>query len=229
MFLKSNQATAIIVVGQSIKKAYDEYTVTMLKTGNTRELEDLHLQTVSAKVYSTELSSKGVETCRIACGGHGYNALSGFGRMYAHTVNAVTYEGDNYVISLQVTRAILKYHRQHTGQLPPSLEYLSLLKSEQHTEHPAITSPVQWFSTSVQKWALEHRLAKLVQQHLQDTKAGIDTSYSSHALTMAHSDYIYWKGLWKSVHSVQKSGEKFGIQLKSLAQVVCGSFPPFHL
>jgi acyl-CoA oxidase len=73
-------------------------------------LEDLHLQTVGAKVYSTHIASQGVETCRIACGGHGYSALSGFGRMYAHTVNAVTYEGDNYVISQQVPRAILKHY-----------------------------------------------------------------------------------------------------------------------
>ncbi|KEF52474.1 uncharacterized protein A1O9_11316 [Exophiala aquamarina CBS 119918] len=74
-------ATAVIVVGHSIKKADDEYTATMLQTGSTSELEDLHLQTVSAKTYSTEVASRGVETCRIACGGHGY---SGFGRMYAH-------------------------------------------------------------------------------------------------------------------------------------------------
>ena len=196
----------------------------MLKTGDTSELEDLHLQTVSAKVYSTELASKGVETCRIACGGHGYSAFSGFGRMYAHTVNAVTYEGDNYVISLQVTRAILKYYRQHAGQLPTSLEYLGLLKSRKHTEKPPINSATQWFSIPVQKWALEHRLANLVQQHLQDTEAGIDTSYSGHALTMAHSDYVYWKGFWKSVQSVEKAGESFGVHLRALAQVVCGSF-----
>ena len=96
-------------MGQNIKRAYDEYTASYLKTDNTSQLEDMHLQTVGAKVYSTEITGHGVETCRIACGGHGYNALSGFGRMYANAINAVTYEGDNYVIGQQVPRAILKH------------------------------------------------------------------------------------------------------------------------
>ena len=100
---------ALTLVGQNIKRAYDAYTVAYLKTGNTSQLEDLHLQTVGAKVYSTEITGHGIETCRIACGGHGYSALSGFGRMYANAINAVTYEGDNYVVGQQVPRAILKH------------------------------------------------------------------------------------------------------------------------
>jgi acyl-CoA oxidase len=105
------QATTLILVGQNIGRAYEEYTQSMLK-GDTSRLEDLHLQTVGAKVYSTEITGKGVETSRIACGGHGYSALSGLGRMYAHSINAVTYEGDNYVIGQQVPRAILKHWRK---------------------------------------------------------------------------------------------------------------------
>jgi acyl-CoA oxidase len=84
-----------------------------LKTDDTSQLEDLHLQTVGAKVYSTEITGYGVETCRIACGGHGYSALSGFGRMYANAINAVTYEGDNYVVAQQVPRAIIKYFKAY--------------------------------------------------------------------------------------------------------------------
>lgn len=99
-----------MLVGRNIKRAFDEYSEDVMRTRNTSRLEDLHLQTVGAKVYSTEIASRGVETCRIACGGHGYSALAGFGRMYAHTVNAVTYEGDNYVIAQQVPRAILKHY-----------------------------------------------------------------------------------------------------------------------
>ena len=106
------QATTLILVGQNIGGAYREYTKKMLETEDTSGLEDLHLQTVGARVYSTEITGKGVETCRIACGGHGYSALSGFGRMYAHSINAVTYEGDNYVIGQQVPRAILKHWRK---------------------------------------------------------------------------------------------------------------------
>jgi acyl-CoA oxidase len=106
------QGTALILVGRNIKDAYDRYTENNLKTGDTSQLEDLHLQTVGAKVYSTEITARGIEICRIACGGHGYSALAGFGRMYANSVNAVTYEGDNYVISQQIPRAILKHYKK---------------------------------------------------------------------------------------------------------------------
>ena len=102
----------MILVGRNIKDAYDRYTEKNLKTGDTSQLEDLHLQTVGAKVYSTEITARGIEICRIACGGHGYSALAGFGRMYANSVNAVTYEGDNYVISQQIPRAILKHYKK---------------------------------------------------------------------------------------------------------------------
>lgn len=105
------QGVALVLVGQSINEAYQEYTKQMLQ-GDTSGLEDLHLQTVGAKVYSTEITGRGVETCRIVCGGHGYSGLSGFGRMYAHAINAVTYEGDNYVIGQQVPRAILKHYKK---------------------------------------------------------------------------------------------------------------------
>jgi acyl-CoA oxidase len=109
------QGTALVLVGRNIKEAFDKYTETVLKTGDTSQLEDLHLQTVGAKVYSTEITSHGIETCRIMCGGHGYSALSGFGRMYANAVNAVTYEGDNYVIAQQVPRAILKHYNAYVS------------------------------------------------------------------------------------------------------------------
>lgn len=74
------QATALILVGHKIKSGYEAYVAENLRTGDFSKLEDFHLQTVGAKVYSTEIAGHGVEVCRIACGGHGYHALSGFGR-----------------------------------------------------------------------------------------------------------------------------------------------------
>lgn len=47
----------------------------------------------------------------------------------------------------------------------------------------------------MQQYALSTRLAHLVQQHIADTDAGLDTSFSSHALTMAHGDFVYFSSL----------------------------------
>lgn len=222
------QATTLAIVGQNIKRAYDDYTASMLSTGDTSQLEDLHLQTVGAKVYATEITGKGVETCRIACGGHGYNALSGFGRMYGHAINAVTYEGDNYVIGQQVPRAILKHYKAGTYSTIPSLSYLSILSLSAPPPTPNLCRPSSWLSPSCQKLALELRLANMVRQHIADTEAGIDTSYTSHALTMAHSDYVYWRSL-QSVLS-QISSQPYFTAMKSLAAVFGLSilFDPHH-
>ena len=212
------QATALVLVGQNIKKGYDNYTANYLKTGDYSQLEDYHLQTVGAKVYSTEIVGHGVETCRIACGGHGYHALSGFGRMYANAINAVTYEGDNYVVGQQVPRAILKHWRNRTESSLPTLSYLSKLR-ERDTSGPKIKSEQDWYRSDVQRWALEERLVNLVQQHIEETEAGRDTSYSVHALTMAHGDFVYWKGLSELLSDLEQSQPPFLEPVKALFQV----------
>ncbi|KAL6248640.1 hypothetical protein RBB50_004895 [Rhinocladiella similis] len=211
------QATALVVVGQNIKRAYDRYTEEYLKTNDTSELEDLHLQTVGAKVYSTEITGHGVETCRISCGGHGYNAHSGFGRMYANSINAVTYEGDNYVVAQQVPRAILKHFKAKTESSLSSLSYLSFLRDKTTVAPVEVHSASDWLKRDIQRFVLEQRLVVLVQNHMDDTGAGRDTSFSTHALTMAHGDFVYWKGLLDVVD--QRKNESFAPSLIALAQV----------
>ena len=213
------QATALVLVGQKIKRGYDEYTASYIKTGDFSQLEDYHLQTVGAKVYSTEITGHGIETCRIACGGHGYHALSGFGRMYGNNINAVTYEGDNYVVGQQVPRAILKHWRNKSEASLPTLSYLSKLRDRTTLSGPKIESEQDWSRLDVQRWALEERLVNLVQQHIEDTEAGRDTSYSVHALTMAHGDFVYWKGFSEVVSELEKTRPAYLEAVKALFQV----------
>lgn len=210
------QATALVLVGQNIKKAYDAYTANYLKTGDFSQLEDFHLQTVGAKVYSTEITSHGIEVCRIACGGHGYHALSGFGRMYANAVNAVTYEGDNYVIGKQVPRAILKHFKARSEESLPSLSYLAAVRGTTSASPPSIDSAEDWARPEVHRWALEQRLVYLVRLHIEDTEAGRDTSYNSHALTMAHSDFVYWKGFRELLDNLEQLPPQFIEPIRSL-------------
>ncbi|KAK2743235.1 hypothetical protein FQN57_004924 [Myotisia sp. PD_48] len=210
------KGAALTLVGQNIKRAYDRYAKEVLKTGDHSELENLHLQTVGAKVYATEITAQGVETCRIACGGHGYSALSGFGRMYAHTVNAVTYEGDNYVISQQVPRAIMKHYNAKTEDTVPCLSYLSLLR-QGSTSTLSVANESDWFKPENQKWVLVHRLMTLVRDHIEATQKGQDTSFTVRELTMAHCDFVYWEGFWEVVNQAASTG--FIGELRTLAQV----------
>lgn len=214
------QGTALVIVGQHVKKTFDHYTETVLKTGDSSGLEDLHLQTIGAKVYATHIAAHGIEVARIACGGHGFNALSGFGRMYANSTKDLTVEGDNYVVSQQVPRAILKHYDAKTEGSVSALSYLGVLRDAPKTKL-GVRSKSDWFILENQKWVMERRLAYLVQQHMKATKAGKDTTYSVHELTMAHSDYTYWRGLWEVVNNVESN---IAPSLKALSQVVCRYF-----
>jgi len=213
------QATALVLVGQRIKRSYEEYSADNIKTGDFSKLEDFHIQTVAAKVYSTEITGRGIETCHIMCGGHGYHALAGFGRMYANAINAVTYEGDNYVVGKQVPRAILKHWQNGTESSVPTLAYLSKLRDRKATSSPKVEAEDDWFRSEVQRWALEERLVSLVQQHIDDAEAGRDTSYSTHTLTMAHGDLVYWNGFHELLQDLQTQDVDYKDPLRSLCTV----------
>lgn len=82
-----------------------------------------------------------------------------------------------------------------------------------------VHSASDWLKRDIQRFVLEQRLVVLVQNHMDDTGASRDTSFSTHALTMAHGDFVYWKGLLDVVD--QRKNESFAPSLIALAQVVC--------
>lgn len=74
-------------------------------------LADLHSTSCALKSYSSTVAAEGLETCRRACGGHGYSSFSGIGSHYADYLPTVTWEGDNYMLTQQVARYLLKSAR----------------------------------------------------------------------------------------------------------------------
>jgi acyl-CoA oxidase len=74
-------------------------------------LADLHSTSCALKAYSSTVAAEGLEVCRRACGGHGYSSFSGIGSYYADYLPTVTWEGDNYMLTQQVARYLLKSAR----------------------------------------------------------------------------------------------------------------------
>ncbi|KAF3768130.1 acyl-coenzyme A oxidase 1 [Cryphonectria parasitica EP155] len=74
-------------------------------------LADLHSTSCALKSYSSTIAAEGLEVCRRACGGHGYSSFSGIGSYYADYLPTVTWEGDNFMLSQQVARYLLKSAR----------------------------------------------------------------------------------------------------------------------
>lgn len=102
---------ALYFACQELKDLYANYDK-LLSAGKTQQAEallaELHVQSCALKSHGTTISVEGIETCRRACGGHGYAQYSGIGHLYADMLPSVTYEGDNYMLTKQVSRSILK-------------------------------------------------------------------------------------------------------------------------
>ncbi|KAL1412264.1 hypothetical protein Q8F55_000007 [Vanrija albida] len=74
-------------------------------------LADLHATSCGLKALSSTIAIDGLEMCRRACGGHGYSSYSGIGTWYSDYLPTVTWEGDNYMLTQQVSRYLLKTAR----------------------------------------------------------------------------------------------------------------------
>ncbi|KAK7082288.1 Acyl-coenzyme A oxidase (Acyl-CoA oxidase) [Halocaridina rubra] len=117
---------ALFFAANSVIDAY--YSVTaQMDLGDMSLLPELHALSSGLKALSASDASRGVEICRLSCGGHGYLASSNFPRLYTQTTCAITYEGENTVLWLQVARYIIKSYRsaQNGNNLKHSVSYLS--------------------------------------------------------------------------------------------------------
>ncbi|KAI0133776.1 acyl-CoA oxidase [Xylariales sp. AK1849] len=74
-------------------------------------LADLHSTSCALKAFASTTAGEGLEVCRRACGGHGYSSFSGIGSWYADYLPTLTWEGDNYMLTQQVSRYLLKSAR----------------------------------------------------------------------------------------------------------------------
>jgi acyl-CoA oxidase len=62
------------------------------------------------KSLTTRMAAEGIESCRLACGGHGYTSMSGLPDGYVDYVGTLTAEGENYLLTQQTTRYLLKVY-----------------------------------------------------------------------------------------------------------------------
>ncbi|XP_013116938.2 probable peroxisomal acyl-coenzyme A oxidase 1 [Stomoxys calcitrans] len=109
-----------------VKKLYGQ-TSEDIKRGEFGRLPEMHALSCILKVLCTTASMTGIETLRLACGGHGYLVSSNMSNLYADAAASCTYEGENTVLLLQVGRFLMKsYPRAMAGkELVPTVAYLS--------------------------------------------------------------------------------------------------------
>ncbi|XP_073845453.1 acyl-coenzyme A oxidase 1-like [Musca autumnalis] len=105
-----------------------------IKQGEFASLPEMHVLSCAMKVLCSKTAMAGVETLRLACGGHGYLASSNLGYLYSDATASCTYEGENTVLLLQVARFLMKtYKTALTGKpVLPSVSYLQEAIRQKH-------------------------------------------------------------------------------------------------
>ncbi|CAE7206475.1 ACX1, partial [Symbiodinium pilosum] len=71
------------------------------------DAEALHVASSGLKALCSRITGDGIETCRRACGGHGYLDASGLPHLLGTWIQNVTVEGENFMIAQQTTRGLL--------------------------------------------------------------------------------------------------------------------------
>lgn len=128
---------------------------TLFSSGNLTTLTDMHILSSSLKVYITENVSSGLETARRCLGGHGYSQASGIPRLAAAQVHLVTAEGDNWILSQQVARYILKLKNtasKANGTVTEPFSSTSYLSApiSASTFHCIASDPSVWYRNEYQ-------------------------------------------------------------------------------
>lgn len=96
------ESFALHFCGRWMRDLFDSYQ------SNIDLLPEVHAASAGLKALCTGTAADGIETARRALGGHGFSVFSGLGTLFADYVAVVTAEGDNFLLTLQTGRYLLK-------------------------------------------------------------------------------------------------------------------------
>ncbi|XP_051874078.1 peroxisomal acyl-coenzyme A oxidase 2-like isoform X2 [Pristis pectinata] len=179
-------------------------------------LLELHALSAGLKALASESCSAGVETCRRACGGHGYSMFSGLPSLYSRVVASCTYEGENTVMLLQTARFLMKcLARLDCGQpLPQSVSYLS----EPISSYCSAKEKTDFFKPFLYTEAYKHRAQRLIKDSgdkLQSLlQSGVEqyvawniTSVQLARTSVAHCHYTVVKNFVEAMEGLKPEPE----------------------
>lgn len=196
------KVVAIKCAADSLFQLYEDVTAEV-ERGDLSRLPELHSLSCCLKVLSTDEVVQSVQTCRLACGGHGFLNSSGFNDIYGHSVAAQHYEGENTVLLLQTARYMTKAWTlvQKGQKLMPSVEYLSGGRVEKLELSPSgIVKAFQTAAAGQLALACKH-----LEQRRKTSPAEIATSQTGIELTKAAELHCQVFLLSSFIQSLRKS------------------------
>ncbi|CAO3664028.1 unnamed protein product [Umbelopsis ramanniana] len=201
-------AYGLIITGFSVTKLFDEMTE-QLESENATLLPQVHVLTCGLKSWGTRRSCDGIEECRKAMGGHGYSAFSGLSDLFASYIPSNTYEGDNWILTQQVARFLVKeLGRLASGkEVSASTSYLARLASGDTTSSFRISKAEQLTDLNVQVDLFATRAARVafeLGQALKSGRAWSDLNVECWNASVAHTEYTVMRAFADKVEEIKK-------------------------
>ena len=181
-------------------------------------LADLHATSCALKALASTTAAEGLEVCRRACGGHGYSSFSGIGSWYADYLPTTTWEGDNYMLTQQVSRYLLKSARAVVKGSAPDNDTTRILKDFRRRQDMAAAFDVLgddaelvgafgWRTAFLTFEALRHRD--------EDKQSWNSLLVDFWRLSTAHAQYLVVKNFHQALNDPQ-TREAVDLETQSL-------------
>ncbi|KAI9307460.1 acyl-CoA dehydrogenase/oxidase C-terminal [Cunninghamella echinulata] len=222
------QAYACHFTGQAMHRMYYENQDRMAK-GDFSYLADLHASSSGLKSLTTTMAVAAIEECRRACGGHGYLLASGLGQFYQDYLPKATWEGDNYLLTQQTARYLLKTFRSvrsgknKDGHTTFSSQYLSEYLANRNARCP-ISTVDDFKNPEVVLTIFKYRVAFMIEQAVQsideDQRTWNDMLVEIYRISRAHCQLIMVSNFFAGVFgddNVNNFDKNVGAVLKKVA------------
>lgn len=167
LFPYLSAAFAMQISASKLNKVHSRALNSQEKGQVTSVLPDLHNLSAGLKAYTTWITLAGLESCRQACGGHGYSSYNGLSSQVCDFSVQCTWDGDNTVLAQQTSRYLLKsILAVSTGKVNPnisrtSVSYLTDLMSLLTGKCEA-KSAQDFSDANIQLHAVRYKSAKLL-------------------------------------------------------------------
>ncbi|KAI9594197.1 acyl-CoA dehydrogenase/oxidase C-terminal [Syncephalis fuscata] len=198
VFPRVAQTYALRFTGMWMLEMYEKL-MAQLANNDVGMLADVHAYSSGLKSYTTTVAIEGVEDLRKCMGGHGYSMFSGIPDYYNTSLPSNTYEGENYLLTQQSAKYLLKQVEfVHQGQLDALSSTTSFLRQ---LVEPSLFLQQRWSVQSAQDLtnhelilcAYAHRAARVVSELARAKHSGIaweDLQVESLRASRAYCQYL---------------------------------------
>ncbi|KAF2127162.1 acyl-coenzyme A oxidase 1 [Dothidotthia symphoricarpi CBS 119687] len=172
-------------------------------------LADLHASSCALKSLSSTIAAEGLEVCRRACGGHGYSNFSGIGTWYADYLPTCTWEGDNYMLSQQVARYLLKSARSVLNGQKPTNDTTTILAEFQSRNNIGCAFDIIGSDTDLVAafaWRVSFLTFEASKHRDEQKKPWNDLLVDFYRLSKAHAQYMVVKSNLSALKQIEKEG-----------------------